>query len=382
MGIKKTQEEVARIFEERGCKVAKEYVNSKVPIEYICKCGTVRKQLIKDFLKKDCRTCISLITKKETVIPEGVEDTIDEQTGEVWKRVLGGWVSSFGRAKNLLGNELTLSSKGAYKINKKDQYVTRLVARAFQIPGYEKLGEKGYVVTHLDKNNNNNHVENLKVVHLSDIDHSNFKKLCLEKDVDVTGLEYKVISMFPNYKIYENGEIYNGKRFFKFGETTTEYLRICVSQNGKEKNYRVHRLVCFAFHPIEGLNELEDYNHLQVNHKDRNRSNNHKDNLEWVTSSENSSHAHQSGSHTKTRAVVQLEKGGTKILGEYYCIAEAVRKTDESYHSIHCFLNGKSSGTRKYDWKYSSNDDDIEEDLNIQDDETEEDQTEEDQTEK
>ena len=356
MTRKKTQEEVARLFEERGSKLIGEYINNKVPVEYICKCGTVRKQLINDFLKHECRSCLELISEEETVIPEGVEDTIDEQTGEVYKRILGGWVSSFGRAKSLLGNELVLSSLGTFSINKKLQSATRLVARAFQIPGCENLGKKGYVVTRLDKNKSNNRVENLKVVHLSDIDHSNYKKLCLKKDVDgrntLTGLNYRTINMFPNYKIYENGEIFNGKKFLKFGETTTGYLGLRVTRNGEKKGFRVHRLVCFAFHPIEGLNKLEDYKHLDVNHKDRNKSNNNKNNLEWVTRSENNLHAHQSGCNSRTRAVVQLEKYGTKILGVYYSIAEASRQTGENENNIKYFLKGQSSGTRKYDWKY------------------------------
>ena len=355
MTRKKTQEEVARLFEEHGCELISEYIGARTPVEYKCKCGTVRKQLINDFLKNECRSCISLISEEETVIPEGVEDIIENETGELWKRVRGGWVSSFGRARNLHNTELILSSLGTFSINKKHQSATRLVVQAFQIQGFENLGEKGYVVTRLDKNQGNNRVENLKVVRQSEIDRSNRKKTCLKKDVDVTGLEYKVVSMFPNYKIYENGEIYNGKRFFKFSESIDGYLNLHVTRNGETKNFYVHRLVCFAFHSIEGLNEFEDYAHLQVNHKDKNKSNNNKNNLEWVTSSENMFHAHrngQSGSNSRTRAVVQLEKGGTEILGEYYCIAQASRLTCESEHNIRRFLKGKNPSTRKYDWKY------------------------------
>ena len=368
-GIKKTQEEVARLFEERGGKLTGEYVNSDIPVDYICRCGTVRKQLINNFLKNNCRFCRQSISEEETVIPDGVEDTIDEQTGEVYKRVLGGWISSFGRAKNLHNTELTLSSNGAYLINKKLQSATRLVAQAFQIPGYENLGEKGYIVTHIDKNKNNNRVENLKVVHLSELDRSNYKKLCLEKDVDVTGLEYKTINLFPNYKIYENGEIFNGKRFLKFSETIYGYLGLHVTRKGEQKHFLVHRLICFAFHPIEGLNELEDYKHLDVNHKDGEKSNNYKNNLEWATSSENSLHAHRTKLNSRTRAVVQLEKGGTKILGVYYCIAEASRQTGESYDNIYKFLkNGKGFSTIKYDWKYASNEDTDNIDIEIEED--------------
>ena len=361
---KKTQEEVARLFEQHGSILIGEYVGALTPVEYKCKCGIVRKQQIGNFLNHECRSCLELISEEETVIPEGVEDTIDEQTGEVYKRILGGWVSSFGRAKNLHNTELTLSSRGTFSINKKHQYVTRLVARAFQIPGYENLGKKGYIVTRLDKNKSNNRVENLKVVHQRDIDYSNSKKKCLKKDVDVTGLEYKVINMFPKYKIYENGEIYNGKRFFKFGETTYGYLSLCVTRKEERKHFLVHRVVCYAFHPIEGLDEFEDYAHLQVNHKDGEKSNNCKDNLEWATRSENNLHAHRTKLNPNSRAVVQLEKGRTKILGEYYSIKEASRQTGESEHNIKYFLKGQSSGMRKYEsfyeWKYTSNEDEDE----------------------
>ena len=48
----------------------------------------------------------------------------------------------------------------------------------------------------------------------------------------------------------------------------------------------IHRLVAQAFLP----NEKE-----QVNHKDGNKLNNHVDNLQWVTQSENMKHAYDTG---------------------------------------------------------------------------------------
>jgi len=50
----------------------------------------------------------------------------------------------------------------------------------------------------------------------------------------------------------------------------------------------VHRLIAKAF--IPNPNNLPE-----VNHKDRNGLNNHVDNLEWVTSSNNSKHSWASG---------------------------------------------------------------------------------------
>lgn len=54
------------------------------------------------------------------------------------------------------------------------------------------------------------------------------------------------------------------------------------------KTFKVHRLVALAFHP----NPL---NKPQINHKDLNQLNNHKDNLEWATAKENTNHAQING---------------------------------------------------------------------------------------
>lgn len=59
------------------------------------------------------------------------------------------------------------------------------------------------------------------------------------------------------------------------------YLSIKFIQNGKTKGYRVHQLVCRAFHG-EPLPEQTDVNHI-----DNDRTNNCADNLEWATRREN-----------------------------------------------------------------------------------------------
>ena len=53
------------------------------------------------------------------------------------------------------------------------------------------------------------------------------------------------------------------------------YFLVTIS-NGKQKTFRVHRLVCLAF--------LENPENLPIiNHKDENKQNNHVDNLEYCT---------------------------------------------------------------------------------------------------
>lgn len=62
------------------------------------------------------------------------------------------------------------------------------------------------------------------------------------------------------------------------------YLYIRLTKNGKQKAFRVHRLVAEAF--IDNPNSLS-----QVNHIDFNRTNNNVNNLEWVTPQDNTNHS-------------------------------------------------------------------------------------------
>lgn len=66
------------------------------------------------------------------------------------------------------------------------------------------------------------------------------------------------------------------------------YLRFTLMDKGVTKRFSVHRLVALNFIP-------NPENKPQVNHIDGNKENNHVDNLEWCTSSENHKHAHRIG---------------------------------------------------------------------------------------
>lgn len=66
------------------------------------------------------------------------------------------------------------------------------------------------------------------------------------------------------------------------------YIILPLRKEGKSKSFYIHRLVAETFLPNPD-------NLREVNHKDLDKSNNHVDNLEWVSSATNKRHAVNSG---------------------------------------------------------------------------------------
>lgn len=101
----------------------------------------------------------------------------------------------------------------------------------------------------------------------------------------------KIIDL-PDYgvKVSESGDVFNLKsgRPLKPTACRVGYQRLSAMTTEGRKSFSVHRLVAMAFIPNPG-------NKPDVNHKDGNKANNHVSNLEWVTKSENSTHAYING---------------------------------------------------------------------------------------
>jgi len=91
------------------------------------------------------------------------------------------------------------------------------------------------------------------------------------------------IQGYPNYLIYPDGRVYNKKtkKFLKGKNHNMGYKSISLYYDNKNYDqFLIHRLV--ALHHIPNIE-----NKPQVDHINRNRSDNRVENLRWVTNIEN-----------------------------------------------------------------------------------------------
>ena len=88
-----------------------------------------------------------------------------------------------------------------------------------------------------------------------------------------------------------------------------EYNRVSLVKDGKKRNCLVHRLVAMAFIPNPS-------NKKQINHINKNRSDNRVDNIEWVTQRENTNHSY-SFKKNRSSEYTGVTKQGDKWVSRY-----------------------------------------------------------------
>lgn len=123
----------------------------------------------------------------------------------------------------------------------------------------------------------------------------------MEKWKDIPGYE-------GLYKVSSSGKVMSypnraSKHFSMLKPRTSKfgYLRVCLSKNGIEKDFYVHRLVAITF--------LGNMSGLEVNHIDGDKSNNAIDNLEWCSRTENNIHKLYCLGRGRIRAIKCLDTG-------------------------------------------------------------------------
>lgn len=176
---------------------------------------------------------------------------------------------------------------------------------------------------------------------------------------DIEGFEgYYQVSNLGRVKsldreiVFNNGKSEKAKtmirgRILSITKQTQGYSQVGLCKNGTQKSYRLNRLVAKAFIP-------NPFGKPEVNHIDGNKDNNRADNLEWVTSQENSIHALKNGLITPyKRPVLKIGLDGT-LLDEYESLKEAAEKNGISRGNL-CMVCKGAYGRNTiggYIWKY------------------------------
>jgi hypothetical protein len=338
------------------------------PLTYLCKCLEEKTKTYKDILRRECRTCKE---KKHYEVPTDYSVCPSDNPKEIWKAIEGGFISNLGNAINFEGKKLTLDERGRYFFCGKLQYSSILMAKAFKLEGYEKLeGQKSNAIVRNTSDSFKPSLEEIRIGTRNEIGRengvkshksNNFKNK-FSKDIvkTIETVKYVRILQFPNHLFFEDGNIYNSltKRFLSFSSSNNSNCNTYDSLCSDGKTYKVHRLICLAFHPIEGKETYDDYKDLQVNHIDGNTINNHASNLEWSTKSENMNHAYETNLNKKVRAVLQFVNNNGEhgdLIEEYKSLAEASRQTLIPEYEIREVCKRKGNfQTKKYLWKYKN----------------------------
>ena len=163
--------------------------------------------------------------------------------------------------------------------------------------------------------------------------------------------EWKKIEGFPNYSVSNTGRVRNDRKDKilkpKISGKYRNYYRVGLGCGKPVKivNRSIHRLVASAFIPNPD-------NKPQVNHINGDTFNNTVNNLEWVTESENTTHAYRVLNRNMGRfgpkKVIRIEDG--KVFNN---IAEATTACGlKSISNICGCLKGKRPTAGGYHWKY------------------------------
>lgn len=167
--------------------------------------------------------------------------------------------------------------------------------------------------------------------------------------------EWKQINNYDNYEVSTLGNVRNSNTGRILKKTCRGgYLTIGLCKNSNTKTCQAHRLVALAF-----IDNPE--NKPQVNHKDKNRSNNMVSNLEWSTASENSIHRsinviQTTNQHVKVWRIDVNTNEKLELYNSIYLAAQWIVTNDNKLcidtvkSSISCASRGVYQSSFGYKW--------------------------------
>lgn len=132
-----------------------------------------------------------------------------------------------------------------------------------------------------------------------------------------------------SYEVSNTGKIrsFRTKQILKTYVINSGYKAIKFTVQTKRTSHLIHRLVAIAF--LE-----KEESKFFVNHKDGNKLNNHVNNLEWCTVSENHLHAFKTGLRSKESCKNYIGKKHAKSTLPYHNVTKKVYKYKGEISSI------------------------------------------------
>ena len=184
---------------------------------------------------------------------------------------------------------------------------------------------------------------------------NNYKKVILSGNIIMSNITFDdvlgtIIERFPDYVIYENGEVYSllMNKYISFHERNG-YRYTRLTKGEKRPSISQHRLVALAFIP-------NPENLLVVGHKDGNGLNNDIDNLKWCTRKDIIQHSHDTGLISNVgRPIIQYTPDG-KFVAKFESIYKAAQAVECSTSNIGQICNQrKGKKTAKgYTWRFET----------------------------
>jgi hypothetical protein len=151
------------------------------------------------------------------------------------------------------------------------------------------------------------------------------------------------------YYISNYGSVYSklSKKILSNKNLRGGYISSSLTmKDGKDKQFRVHQLVAYTFLGFSEENK-------NVNHKDGNKLNNYINNLEYMTSKENTKHAFDTGLNKRIkRKVRQFDLDG-KFIKEHESILDAGKSIERDSRFINNVCKGRKKTAYGFKWEYS-----------------------------